>query len=246
VFRIGVRLCAVALGSREASADDREHTRSVHLHVVRDAASGGCPGAAEVAAAANRALGRDRVRTDDADAREAELRISVAFSREPGGFGATVREAGALDAERTIRTAERSCDTLTSALGATIALSVCGPGPTPGAPAAPGAGVGSAGPLSALPAGAAGVTMGVKAAAMLGLTLFGAAVVVVGAAPGRTPRFRGGALEQEREVLRVSALGCAGRAEEASAAAAAFVESYPDSPYAATVQPYFAVRSPGR
>ncbi len=55
-------------------------------------------------------------------------------------------------------------------------------------------------------------------------------------------RFRGGALEQERQALRVCALGCTGRAEEAAAAAAAFVESYPESPYAATVRPYLAVR----
>jgi hypothetical protein len=59
-------------------------------------------------------------------------------------------------------------------------------------------------------------------------------------------RFRGRALEQERQALWVSALGCAGRAEEAAAAAAAFVESYPESPYAATVRPYLAVRSHGR
>jgi hypothetical protein len=50
-------------------------------------------------------------------------------------------------------------------------------------------------------------------------------------------RFAGGALEQERQALRVSALACAGRAGEASDAAAAFVERYPNSPYAALLQP---------
>ncbi len=123
-LRIAGALCAVAVGSREARADDPEHTPSVHLNVARDAAVAGCPGAAEVAAAANHVLGRDRVRIADAGARDAELRIVVAFSREPSGFGATVRESGARDGERAIRTGERTCDTLTSALGATIAMMI--------------------------------------------------------------------------------------------------------------------------
>ncbi len=123
-FCIAGALCAVAVGSREARADDPEHAPSVHLNVTRDAAVAECPGAAEVAAAANHALGRDRVRTADAGARDAELRIVVAFSREPSGFGATVREGGARDGERTIRTGEPVCDTLTSALGATIAMMI--------------------------------------------------------------------------------------------------------------------------
>ncbi|HXX67381.1 MAG TPA: hypothetical protein VEK07_09380 [Polyangiaceae bacterium] len=262
-------------------------------------------------------------------------------------------------AEPTDAQCEATWVALAARLAAAGALSApsssCGLGPTHIAPEAPGAGVGSTGGLSTSPAGAAGGTMGIKAAAMLGLTVLGAAVAVVAATPGRahrvegassvpeavsraaaalplapsigleptgsrapalepaappaahaglavaTPshplsppasarrwlprdpgarallvaesslviaaraelragrcgdalerlregseRFRGGALEQEREALRVSALGCTGSAEEASAAAAAFVESYPDSPYAATVQPHLAARSPGR
>ncbi len=265
-----------------------------------------------------------------------------------------------LDSAAVAEPADAQCEAtwvaLSARLGAagalSVASSICAPGPTPGAA---GAGVGSTGALASSPAGAAGVTMGVKAAAILGLTVLGAAVVVVGATPGRarrderavdvpaavsrasaastlplsrgvettvpsalaleravppapragattappshspspptsarrrlprdpgapallaaesalviaaraearagrcgealarlregSDRFRGGALEQERQALRVSALGCAGNAEEAAAAAAAFVESYPESPYAATVQPYLAVRSPGR
>jgi hypothetical protein len=121
-FCIAGVLCAVGVGWREARADDPAPTRNVHLEVAGDAE--GCPKAAEVAAAANRVLGRERVRTSDASARDAELRIVVAFSREPGGFGATVRESGARDAERTIPAGERTCDTLTSAVGATIAMMI--------------------------------------------------------------------------------------------------------------------------
>lgn len=123
-FGIAGALCAVAVGSREARADEPEHTPSVYLNVAGDAAVGGCPGAAEVAAAANRVLGRDRVRIADAGGRDAELRIVVGFSRAPSGFGATVREGGARDGERTILSRERTCDTLTSALGATIAMMI--------------------------------------------------------------------------------------------------------------------------
>jgi hypothetical protein len=122
-FCIAGVLSAVALGSPEARADDPEHAPNVHLEVAGDAVEG-CPGAAEVAAAANRVLGRDRVRTVGASARDADLRIVVAFSREPGGFGATVREGGARDGERTIMTGERTCDTLTPALGATLAMMI--------------------------------------------------------------------------------------------------------------------------
>ncbi|HXX67384.1 MAG TPA: hypothetical protein VEK07_09395 [Polyangiaceae bacterium] len=121
---VGGALCAAALGSREARADNPEHTPSVHLDVARDGAVPGCPGAAEVAASANHVLGHDRVRTADTDPRDAELRILVAFSRDHSGFGATVREAGARDGERILRTSEPTCDTLTSALGATIAMMI--------------------------------------------------------------------------------------------------------------------------
>jgi hypothetical protein len=123
-FRVAGAVCAFAVGSREARADDSEPIPGVHLSVASDEAVAECPRAAEVAAATNQVIGRDRVRTADAGARDAELRIVVAFLREPGGFGATVRESGARNGERTIRTAERTCDTLTSALGATIAMMI--------------------------------------------------------------------------------------------------------------------------
>lgn len=249
--------------------------------------------------------------------------------------------AGPTDAQ-----CEETWVALSAHLAAAAALSVsslsCTTGLIPGAAEAPG--LGGAAPLSTTTAGAAGVTMAAKVAAMLGLTVLGAAVVMAGAAPrwahrveravevpatvSRAPatstlqspfgaettvsgvrapalpsvpssgtiaaplshpsapptsarrpprdpgappllpaesslvvaaraevragrcvdalerlregsnRFRGGALEQERQALRVSALGCAGRTDEAAAAAAAFVQSYPESPYAATVQPY--------
>lgn len=117
-------LFAVAVSSRDARADDPEHPPSVHLDVARDAGVAECPGAADVAGAADHVLGRDRVSTADAGDGDAELRIVVSFSREPRGFGATVREGGARDGERTIRTGERTCDTLTPALGATIAMMI--------------------------------------------------------------------------------------------------------------------------
>jgi hypothetical protein len=261
-----------------------------------------------------------------------------------------------LDSAGVAEPTDAQCEAMWVALSARLAgagalsvsSSTCAPGPIPDASGAPGASVGSAG---ASPAGGAGVTMGVKVAALLGLTVLGAAIVVVAAAPGRarrveravdvpaavsrasaaptlspslgvettvpsalalepavppapragataappshppsppatarrwlprdpgapallaaesslviaaraevragrcgealeglqegSDRFRGGALEQERRALRVSALRCAGRAGEAAAAAAAFVESYPESPYVATVRPYLAVR----
>lgn len=93
-FCIAGALCAVAVGSREARADEPQPAGIVHLDVDRDAAVAGCPGAAAVATKANQVLGRDRVRTADTGLRDTELRIIVTFSRHPRGFGATVREAG--------------------------------------------------------------------------------------------------------------------------------------------------------
>jgi hypothetical protein len=48
-------------------------------------------------------------------------------------------------------------------------------------------------------------------------------------------RFPQGALEQERDALRVEALGCAGRATEAADEAAAFRRAYPSSPHTPAV-----------
>lgn len=83
-----------------------------------------CPDATEVATAANRVLGRDRVRADDAGTGDAGLRLAVSFSREAAGFGVRVRETGALDAERAIHTTARTCSALTSVLGATVAMMI--------------------------------------------------------------------------------------------------------------------------
>jgi hypothetical protein len=44
-------------------------------------------------------------------------------------------------------------------------------------------------------------------------------------------RFQGGALPQEREVLAIEALDCAGRSAEAAQRAAEFLRSYPASPH---------------
>jgi hypothetical protein len=51
-------------------------------------------------------------------------------------------------------------------------------------------------------------------------------------------RFPEGALVQEREALAIEALALAGRDEEASARAAAFLREYASSPYGATVRRY--------
>lgn len=269
----------------------------------------------------------------------------------PGSLERVLLDSAAV-AEPTDAQCEETWGVLSARLAAG-ALSVSsltrGPAAIPAAPEAPGPGLGGAGALSAAPSEAAGLTMGVKAVAMLGLTMLGAAVAMGSAAPRRahrvervvdvpatvsrasaaptlpsslggettapnafardvalppaptaaplsnspslpmsarrslprdpgaatllagesslviaaraevragrcgkalerlreaSDRFRGGALEHERQALRISALGCSGSAEEAAAAAAAFVERYPESPYAATVQPYLAVRSP--
>jgi hypothetical protein len=273
----------------------------------------------------------------------------------PGSLERVLLDAGGV-AEPTEAQCEAAWVALSARLAGAGALAVSSStgAPAPAlAPGAPAAGAGSAGALSGAPAGAAGVTMGIKAVAMLGMTMvLGAAVALVGATAGRahrvepaarvpaavsrasaaptlpvlpgletavpgalalepvvplaprarataaplshppspppserrwlpresgapallaaesslvvaaraevragrcgealdrlregSDRFRGGALEQERQALRVSALGCARSADEAAAAAAAFVESYPDSPYAATVRPYLAAAS---
>ncbi len=57
---------------------------------------------------------------------------------------------------------------------------------------------------------------------------------------GGDRRFHEGTLYEERQAIRVAALGCAGRAAAAATAAAAFLESYPESPYVAIVRAYAA------
>jgi hypothetical protein len=51
-----------------------------------------------------------------------------------------------------------------------------------------------------------------------------------------TTRFPNGALAQEREVLAIEALACAGRTNEARTRAEAFARDYPTSPHASKVQ----------
>lgn len=51
-------------------------------------------------------------------------------------------------------------------------------------------------------------------------------------------RFPNGGLVQEREALSIEALACAGRAEEASTRAAAFLRDYPTSPHADGLRRY--------
>jgi hypothetical protein len=53
-----------------------------------------------------------------------------------------------------------------------------------------------------------------------------------------TASFGAGMLRQEREALAVEALGCGGRASEASARASVFLRAYPASPYAEAVRRY--------
>jgi hypothetical protein len=57
-------------------------------------------------------------------------------------------------------------------------------------------------------------------------------------------RFSRGILGQEREALRITALGCSGNAPAAADAAAEFLRAYPDSPHAASVQRW--ARTPAR
>src|SRR5262249_21542852 len=56
------------------------------------------------------------------------------------------------------------------------------------------------------------------------------------AAEEHRARFTGGALSQEREVIAISALAALGRAGEARARAARFVESYPRSAHRPSVE----------
>jgi hypothetical protein len=62
----------------------------------------------------------------------------------------------------------------------------------------------------------------------------------LGQLDGLRARFPSSALAQEREVLAIQALACAGRSDQASGRAAAFLRDHPDSPHAAEVERFVA------